>query len=89
MGIEIDSGRAAEALFANVHVDVNAIRGSRGDSVATLSRARGYGTVAPTSKVVGAMNVLKEHPLDYMLSTEMDFDVAIGISRERFLKRAA
>ncbi|SAK93442.1 acyl-CoA dehydrogenase domain-containing protein [Caballeronia hypogeia] len=74
---KIDGGRAAEVLFDNVALDADALVGVEGDGFATLVHSVGYGLVALASEAVGAMDVAKEHTLEY-LRTRKQFGVAIG-----------
>lgn len=74
---KIDGGRAAEVTFENVEVDANAMVGAEGNGFAALEHAIGYGVVALVSEAVGAMDVAKEHTLDY-LRTRKQFGVPIG-----------
>ncbi|MGF6408936.1 acyl-CoA dehydrogenase family protein [Paraburkholderia sp. MM5482-R1] len=74
---KIDGGRAAEVLFDNVALNADALVGIEGDGFATLVHSVGYGLVALASEAVGAMDVAKEHTLEY-LRTRKQFGVAIG-----------
>ena len=74
---KIDGGRAAEVSFDNVTLDADALVGVEGEGFATLVHAVGYGLVALASEAVGAMDVAKEHTLEY-LRTRKQFGVAIG-----------
>ncbi|BCG04173.1 acyl-CoA dehydrogenase (plasmid) [Paraburkholderia sp. PGU19] len=74
---KIDGGRAAEVTFENVEVDANAMVGGEGSGFAALEQAIGYGVVALVSEALGAMDVAKEHTLDY-LRTRKQFGVPIG-----------
>ncbi|CAE6786701.1 Acyl-CoA dehydrogenase [Paraburkholderia domus] len=73
----IDGGRAAEVLLDDVALDADALVGEEGNGYATLTLAVGYGLVALASEAVGAMDVAKEHTLDY-LRTRKQFGVPIG-----------
>ncbi|MBN3767601.1 acyl-CoA dehydrogenase family protein [Burkholderia sp. Ac-20365] len=74
---KIDGGRAAEVLLEDVALDADALVGEAGSGFATLTHAVGYGLVALASEAVGAMDVAKEHTLDY-LRTRKQFGVPIG-----------
>ncbi|WP_250530244.1 acyl-CoA dehydrogenase [Caballeronia sp. ATUFL_F1_KS4A] len=74
---KIDGGRVAEVSLENVTLDANALVGNEGDAYATLAHAIGYGLVALVSEAVGAMDVAKEHTLEY-LRTRKQFGVPIG-----------
>ena len=74
---KIDGGRAAEVLLEDVALDADALVGEAGNGFATLTHAVGYGLVALASEAVGAMDVAKEHTLDY-LRTRKQFGVPIG-----------
>lgn len=74
---KIDGGRAGEVLLDDVALDADALVGEEGNGYATLTLAAGYGLVALASEAVGAMDVAKEHTLDY-LRTRKQFGVPIG-----------
>ncbi|WP_062613196.1 acyl-CoA dehydrogenase family protein, partial [Caballeronia calidae] len=74
---KIDGGRAAEVSLDDVTLDADALVGKEGDGYATLVHAVGYGLVALASEAVGAMDVAKEHTLEY-LRTRKQFGVPIG-----------
>jgi alkylation response protein AidB-like acyl-CoA dehydrogenase len=74
---KIDGGRAAEVSFDHVTLDADALVGQEGEGFATLTQAVGYGLVALASEAVGAMDVAKEHALEY-LRTRKQFGVPIG-----------
>ncbi|SAL69654.1 acyl-CoA dehydrogenase domain-containing protein [Caballeronia arvi] len=74
---KIDGGRAAEVVLDDVTLDADAVIGHEGDGYATLEHAVGYGLVALASEAVGAMDVAKEHTLEY-LRTRKQFGVPIG-----------
>ncbi|SAK68516.1 acyl-CoA dehydrogenase domain-containing protein [Caballeronia catudaia] len=74
---KIDGGRAAEVLLDDVTLDADALVGHEGDGYATLEHAVGYGLVALASEAVGAMDVAKEHTLEY-LRTRKQFGTPIG-----------
>lgn len=74
---KIDGGRAAEVLLEDVALDAGALVGVEGEGLATLVHALGYGLVALASEAVGAMDVAKEHTLEY-LRTRKQFGVPIG-----------
>ena len=73
----IDGGRAAKVALDDVALDDDALVGDEGTGFATLTLAVGYGLVALASEAVGAMDVAKEHTLDY-LRTRKQFGVRIG-----------
>jgi alkylation response protein AidB-like acyl-CoA dehydrogenase len=74
---KIDGGRAAELSFDNVELGADALVGNEGEGHAALTHAIGYGLVALASEAVGAMDVAKEHTLEY-LRTRKQFGVPIG-----------
>ncbi|WP_168788659.1 acyl-CoA dehydrogenase family protein [Paraburkholderia aromaticivorans] len=74
---KIDGGRAAEVALNDVALDAVALVGEEGTGLATLTLAIGYGLVALASEAVGAMDVAKEHTLDY-LRTRKQFGAPIG-----------
>ncbi|BBU31822.1 acyl-CoA dehydrogenase [Burkholderia sp. THE68] len=74
---KIDGGRVAEVSLDDVTLAVDALVGNEGDGYATLTHAIGYGLVALASEAVGAMDVAKEHTLEY-LRTRKQFGVPIG-----------
>ncbi|SAL41571.1 acyl-CoA dehydrogenase family protein [Caballeronia humi] len=74
---KIDGGRAAEVSLENVELDSDALVGTEGAGFPTLAHAVGYGLVALASEAVGAMDVAKEHTLEY-LRTRKQFGVPIG-----------
>ena len=76
---KIDGGRAAEVTFENVALDASALLGSTSNSngFAILEHAIGYGVLALCAEAVGAMDVAREHTLEY-LRTRKQFGVPIG-----------
>lgn len=74
---KFDGGRAAEVAFTNVQVSLEALVGHQDDGFTTLEHAVGFGLVALASEAVGAMDVAKEHTLEY-LRTRKQFGVPIG-----------
>ncbi|USX06745.1 acyl-CoA dehydrogenase family protein [Paraburkholderia fungorum] len=74
---KIDGGRAAEVIFKNVKLGADSLVGEEGGGLETVVHAVGYGLVALASEAVGAMDVAKEHTLEY-LRTRKQFDVPIG-----------
>ncbi|WP_028221339.1 acyl-CoA dehydrogenase family protein [Paraburkholderia oxyphila] len=74
---KIDGGRAAEVKFDNVTLGADALVGTQGAGFATLEHARGYGLLALASEAVGAMDVARDHTLEY-LRTRKQFGVPIG-----------
>jgi alkylation response protein AidB-like acyl-CoA dehydrogenase len=74
---KIDGGRAAEVSLDDVTLDADALVGHEGDGYATLEHALGYGLVALASEAVGAMDIAKEHTLEY-LRTRKQFGMPIG-----------
>jgi len=73
----IDGGRTAELVFTNVAVGAGALLGAEGEGAALLERAVGWGLLALCAEAVGAMDVAKEHTLEY-LRTRKQFGVPIG-----------
>ncbi|NKJ45576.1 pimeloyl-CoA dehydrogenase small subunit [Burkholderia sp. SG-MS1] len=74
---KIDGGRAAEVMFDDVTLGDDAVLGVAGEGFATLEYAIGCGVLALCSEAVGAMDVAKDHTLDY-LRTRKQFGVPIG-----------
>ncbi|MDR8395166.1 MULTISPECIES: acyl-CoA dehydrogenase family protein [Paraburkholderia] len=74
---KIDGGRAAELTFDNVALGDDALLGSAGAGFAPLEYAVGCGVLALCSEAVGAMDVAKDHTLEY-LRTRKQFGVPIG-----------
>ncbi|EIF30406.1 acyl-CoA dehydrogenase [Burkholderia sp. Ch1-1] len=74
---KIDGGRAAELTFDNVALGDDALLGSAGAGFAPLEYAVGCGVLASCSEAVGAMDVAKDHTLEY-LRTRKQFGVPIG-----------
>jgi alkylation response protein AidB-like acyl-CoA dehydrogenase len=74
---KIDGGRAAEVTFENVTLGDDAVLGVAGEGFATLEYAIGCGVLALCSEALGAMDVAKDHTLDY-LRTRKQFGVPIG-----------
>lgn len=74
---KIDGGRAAEVTFDNVSLDDDALLGLSGEGYATLEYAIARGVLALCAEAVGAMDVAKEHTLEY-LRTRKQFGVPIG-----------
>ncbi|WP_338638569.1 acyl-CoA dehydrogenase family protein [Burkholderia pyrrocinia] len=78
---KIDGGRAAEVRFDRVALPADAALGQPGGDggagVALLERVLGYGLLALSAEALGAMDVAKEHTLDY-LRTRKQFGMPIG-----------
>jgi alkylation response protein AidB-like acyl-CoA dehydrogenase len=74
---KIDGGRAAEVTFDNVTLGDDALLGAAGVGFATLEYAIGCGVLALCAEALGAMDVAKDHTLDY-LRTRKQFGVPIG-----------
>ncbi|MFM0594697.1 acyl-CoA dehydrogenase family protein [Paraburkholderia dilworthii] len=74
---KIDGGRAAEVTFDRVMLDADALLGTAGVGFATLEYAVGCGVLALCAEAVGAMDVAKDHTLEY-LRTRKQFGVPIG-----------
>jgi alkylation response protein AidB-like acyl-CoA dehydrogenase len=74
---KIDGGRAAEVTFDNVTLGDDAVLGVAGEGFEILEYAIGCGVLALCSEAVGAMDVAKDHTLDY-LRTRKQFGVPIG-----------
>ena len=73
----IDGGHAAEVTLANVKVGADALLGTVGEGYALLERVEGFGLLALAAESLGAMDVAKNHTLEY-LRTRKQFGVAIG-----------
>ncbi|GAB3628893.1 Flavoprotein desaturase PigA [Pandoraea terrae] len=74
---KIDGGRAAEVVFDEVHLGDDALLGGKDAGYATLEHSIGFGVLALCAEALGAMDVAKEHTLEY-LRTRKQFGVAIG-----------
>jgi alkylation response protein AidB-like acyl-CoA dehydrogenase len=73
----IDGGRASELVFDHVQVGPDALLGQEGAGHAVLERLRGYALLAVCAEAVGAMDVAKDHTLEY-LRTRKQFGAPIG-----------
>lgn len=73
----IDGGRAAEVSLDNVRLDQAALLGGEGEGYATLEYGIGCGVLALCAEALGAMDVAKDHTLEY-LRTRKQFGVQIG-----------
>ncbi|CAG9213371.1 Pimeloyl-CoA dehydrogenase small subunit [Paraburkholderia caribensis] len=74
---KIDGGRAAEICLNEVCLPDSALLGDRDAGFATLEHCIGAGVLALCAEALGAMEVAKEHTLEY-LRTRKQFGVAIG-----------
>jgi alkylation response protein AidB-like acyl-CoA dehydrogenase len=74
---KIDGGRAAEVALDNVTLGDDAVLGVAGEGFAPLEYAIGCGVLALCAEAVGAMDVAKDHTLEY-LRTRKQFGVPIG-----------
>ena len=74
---KIDGGRAAELCLNEVCIGDDALLGERDAGLATLEAGIGAGVLALCAEALGAMDVAKEHTLEY-LRTRKQFGVAIG-----------
>lgn len=72
-----EGGRAADITFSNVQVPADALVGAQGKGYALLEHISGYALLALASESLGAMDVAKQHTLEY-LQTRKQFGVAIG-----------
>lgn len=72
-----DGGRVAELTFDNVQLGTDALLGAAGKGYGVLERISGYALLALAAESVGAMDVAKQHTLEY-LQTRKQFGVAIG-----------
>jgi alkylation response protein AidB-like acyl-CoA dehydrogenase len=73
----IDGGRASELVFDHVQVPAHALLGSESKGYEVLERVRGYALLALCSEALGAMDVAKDHTLEY-LRTRKQFGAPIG-----------
>jgi len=73
----IDGGRVAEVVFDQVNVPATALLGAEGEGLAVLEQAVGWGRLALCAEAIGAMDVTRQHTLDY-LRTRKQFGVPIG-----------
>ncbi|PCE31498.1 acyl-CoA dehydrogenase family protein [Burkholderia ubonensis] len=74
---KIDGGRAAEVRFDRVALPAGAALGDPHQGAALLEHVLGYGLLALSAEALGAMDVAKEHTLDY-LRTRKQFGMPIG-----------
>ncbi|PRY04075.1 acyl-CoA dehydrogenase family protein [Paraburkholderia sp. BL25I1N1] len=74
---KIDGGRAAEICLNEVCLPDTALLGERDAGFTTLEYGIGAGVLALCAEALGAMDVAKEHTLEY-LRTRKQFGVAIG-----------
>lgn len=72
-----EGGRAADITLSNVQVPADALVGAQGKGYALLEHISGYALLALASESLGAMDVAKQHTLEY-LQTRKQFGVAIG-----------
>nr|WP_314709084.1 acyl-CoA dehydrogenase family protein [uncultured Comamonas sp.] len=72
-----EGGRAADISLSNVQVPADALVGAQGKGYAVLEHISGYALLALASESLGAMDVAKQHTLEY-LQTRKQFGVAIG-----------
>ncbi len=73
----VDGGRVAELTFDKVPLPASALLGEEGHGLAVLEQAVGWGLLALCAEAVGAMDVARQHTLDY-LRTRRQFGVPIG-----------
>jgi alkylation response protein AidB-like acyl-CoA dehydrogenase len=73
----IDSQRAADITFSNVHVPASALLGKEGAGWDILDAAADYGSALLCAEAVGAMDALNGATLEY-LKTRQQFGVPIG-----------
>jgi len=73
----IDGQRAADIVFANVHVPASALLGKAGAGWEILDAAADYGRALLCAEAVGAMDALNGATLEY-LKTRQQFGVPIG-----------
>lgn len=73
----IDGGHAAELTFSNVRLPASALLGEAGGGLSLLRRVCGYGVLALCAEALGAMDVVKDHTLEY-LRTRQQFGAPIG-----------
>ncbi len=72
-----EGGRAVDITLSNVQVPADALVGAQGKGYAVLEHISGYALLALASESLGAMDVAKQHTLEY-LQTRKQFGVAIG-----------
>ncbi|NEX62805.1 acyl-CoA dehydrogenase family protein [Noviherbaspirillum galbum] len=73
----IDSQRAADITFTNVHVPASALLGAEGAGWDILDAAADYGVALLCAEAIGAMDALNAATLEY-LKTRQQFGVPIG-----------
>ena len=72
-----DGGRASELRLDNVQLGSDALLGTADDGFRLLGHINDYALLALSSESVGAMDVAKQHTLEY-LQTRKQFGVPIG-----------
>jgi alkylation response protein AidB-like acyl-CoA dehydrogenase len=73
----VDGGRAADIVFNDVAIGADALLGIEGEGFALMEQAAGWGLLALCAESLGAMEVAKQHTLEY-LQTRKQFGVPIG-----------
>jgi alkylation response protein AidB-like acyl-CoA dehydrogenase len=73
----IDGGRAADLVFDQVQLGEDTLLGTEGQGFAVLEQATGWALLALCAESLGAMEVAKQHTLEY-LQTRKQFGVPIG-----------
>jgi alkylation response protein AidB-like acyl-CoA dehydrogenase len=73
----MDGGRTAELTFHHVRVGADALLGDEGQGHRLLEKICGYALLALASESLGAMDIAKNHTLDY-LRTRRQFGAPIG-----------
>jgi alkylation response protein AidB-like acyl-CoA dehydrogenase len=73
----IDGGRAADLVFDRVQLGADALLGAEGQGFPVLEQAAGWAVLALCAESLGAMEVAKQHTLEY-LQTRKQFGVPIG-----------
>lgn len=73
----IDGGRATDIVLNQCHLEPDALLGLEGQGFAVLEQAVGWGVLALCAESLGAMEVAKQHTIEY-LRTRKQFGVPIG-----------
>jgi alkylation response protein AidB-like acyl-CoA dehydrogenase len=77
----IDGGRTAELTFARVAVGADALLGTEGQGLAVLERISGYALLALAAESLGAMDVAKDHTLEYLRKRASSLACPLAASR--------
>ena len=73
----VDGGRGADLIFNDTALEADALVGTADQGFALLEQAAGWGLLALCAESLGAMDVARQHTLEY-LQTRKQFGVPIG-----------